>query len=317
MRRGRGFSLAELLVGLALLGAVASIAFAAHRWLLLSSARSSRWLLARDRAERTVAFLDPRIAHCGAGLAACRGRGDLQRALGRGEAVAQAISGWDDRHRAIVIYRDAPTGPAPAPEEDGVITGTGIGVVWTRPSGIVLRSRGPATTLAPGEAMAFDVVAGGRHASSFRSGDARDLWSWGVLPMAGIPLQIVSLSSRETVLRLAEPVGGPVEIPPVDELSIIRCERFLVRKETLYLQGLEAGWHPPSGYPREDGILALWAELRPAGRTLDVWILASGGPAVFGASERPVAWPGAAPWEGGFSRHELAVARASWRLEGM
>ena len=73
----------------------------------------------------------------------------------------------------------------------------------------------------------------------------------------------------------------------------------------------------PEQQPLEDGVLALWFEWRPALKCLDLWVLTSGGPAVFGPVPRPPSWPGEAPWRAVFSRHELHVSRASWRTENL
>ena len=55
----------------------------------------------------------------------------------------------------------------------------------------------------------------------------------------------------------------------------------------LCFQDLRTVWYPPYFQPLEDGVLALWFEWRPALKCLDLWVLTSGGPAVFGAVLKP------------------------------
>ena len=314
-RRGRGFTLVEVMVGMIVLASILLILTAGERWLVLSSTRTSRWLLARDRGRRVLAFVEPRVLNCGLGLSGCLGGGALQRALGRGMPGASRIASWSDSFRGVRIYKDAPTGPAPATEEDGVTAGPVFCVLYTMPSGLVLRApRG--ATLEPGGRVDLGIICGDAGNSGFRSGRFQDLRSWGVLPMTGLPFYIASLSARSAALRLADSAPAPVELPEVGELYLLRCERFSVINGKFEFQGMEADWYPPNSYPREDGILALWAEWRSVEKCLDLWVLASGGPSVFGGG-RPAGWPEAAPWNDDFGRHELCVSRASWRLENL
>ena len=108
----RAFTLAELLVGLMIAACLGAILTAGYRWVVLSSSRTSRQLLARDRALRAVAFIEPRALHVGLGLSACSGSGALQRALGRGVPDAPQIAGWPDSFRRIPPR--LPTAPASA-----------------------------------------------------------------------------------------------------------------------------------------------------------------------------------------------------------
>ena len=64
----RAFTLVELLVGLMIAACLGAILTAGYRWVVLSSSRTSRQLLARDRALRAVAFIEPRALHVGLGL---------------------------------------------------------------------------------------------------------------------------------------------------------------------------------------------------------------------------------------------------------
>lgn len=316
--RRPGFTLTEVLTGVVLLALLGLILAAGHRWLLLLSERSSRWLLARDRGQRVIAFIEPRVLHCGLGLSACRGEGALQRALGQGAYNAPTISRWSGPNREVRVYNDKPSWPTPAKEEDGVLRGTGFSVIYGRPSGLVVKTqRGGPLALAPGETAEFDVLAGDASGLGFRPGVFQDLRSWAALPLTGTPLHIVSAPGRRLSLRLAASASLPLDIPPVNELALLRCERFRAINGTFCFQGMEIDWYPPNFYPREEGVLALWIEWRRAGRTLDLWVLTTGGAAVFGPTARPAAWPQEAPWNEDFGQRELCVSRASWKLENL
>ena len=312
----RAFTLAELLVGFMIAACLGAILTAGYRWVVLSSSRTSRQLLARDRALRVVAFIEPRALHVGLGLSACSGSGALQRALGRGVSDAPQIAGWPDSFRGVRVYREGPIGLVPAAEKDGVFAGTAFCLLYALPSGMILRAEDGSADLKPGQRARFTVISAASGAP-FRSGRFQDLRSWGVLPLTGLPVHVASLSGRQATLRPAPSAPLPLEAPSVAELYLLRCERFCVQNETLCFQGMEADWYPPNFYPREAGILALWAEWRPGLRCLDLWVLASGGSSAFGGGGRPVAWPEDAPWKAEFGRHELCVARASWRIENL
>ena len=312
----RAFTLVELLLGLMIAACLGAILTAGYRWVVLSSSRTSRHLLARDRALRAVAFIEPRALHVGLGLSACCGSGALQRALGRGVSDAPQMAGWSDSFRGVRVYREGPIGLVPAAEKDGVFAGTALCLLYAMPSGMILRAEAGSADLKPGQRARFTVLSSSP-GTPFRSRHFQDLRSWGVLPLAGLPLHVISLSGRQATLRLAPSAPLPLDAPSVAELYLLRCERFCVRNETLCFQGMEADWYPPNFYPREAGILALWAEWRPGLRCLDLWVLASGGSSAFGGGGRPVAWPEDAPWKAEFGRHELCVARASWRIENL
>lgn len=312
----RAFTLAELLVGLMIATCLGAILTAGYRWVVLSSSRTSRQLLARDRALRAVAFIEPRALHVGLGLSACYGSGALQRALGRGIPDAPQIAGWSNSFRGVRVYREGPIGLIPVAERDGVFAGTALCLLYALPSGMILRARAGSADLKPGQRARFTVISAASGAP-FRSGHFQDLRSWGVFPLTGLPLHVASLSGRQVTLWPAPSAPLPLDAPSVAELYLLRCERFCVRNETLCFQGMEADWYPPNFYPREEGILALWVEWWPEARCLDLWVLASGGPAAFGEGGRPAAWPEEAPWSIEFGRHELHVARASWRIENL
>ena len=315
--RGRGFTLIETLMGLMILAVVGMILIAGQRWLTLITNRSSRWLLARDRGQRVISFLDARVLHAGLGLSACREEGALQRALGKGIGDAPVPSQWAG-DIFIRVYVEKPIWPTPAKEQAGVFRGTGLSIIYARPSGLVLKTLdGKSTTLYPGKSMEFNVLLGTVGNAGFLSGQSQDIRSWGVLPLVGMPFYLSSAVGRNLSLSLPASATTDAEIPPINELFLLRCERFRVLNGDFCYQTMETHWFPPNFYPREDGILAMWVEWSPKDKTLDLWVLATGGAAVFAPSARPATWPADAPWRDEFGRHELCVSRASWKLENL
>lgn len=315
----RGFSLVEVLLAMALGAALGAAILSAGRWLYLSSERASRLLLARERGERVLSFLEPRVLHAGLGLSSCRSDGALRRAFGHGSSGAPLLASWPARARPLQVYRESSgTWPDPAGNEGGVYRGSGLCLLYAIPSGVVLESPGGgAVSLDPGDGVRCSVLSGNPDGAIAAVGRFRDLRSWFALPLTGYPFYLSGRSGTELSLKLPDGAAASVELPPLNELFLLRCERFRVMNDTLYFQELREQWHPPAFQPREDGVLALWVEWRPALKCLDLWVLASGGAAVFGPVPRPLSWPGEAPWKKAFERHELHVARASWRAENL
>ena len=317
--RDKGFSLVEVLVAMAVGAILGTVLLAAGRWLYLTSERVSRILLARERGERVLSFLEPRVLHAGLGLASCRSDGALRRAFGHGFSNAPLIARWPDRLRPLQIYKE-PSGswPDQAEDEGGVYCGSGICLLYAVPSGILLEPRGgKAVVLNPGDILRCSVVSGSLEHSVSVAGLPRDLRSWYSLPLTGYPFYWEGGTASAPVLRLAAGVPGPVEIPPLDELLLLRCERFRVMNETLYFQELRDGWYPLGFQPREDGVLSLWFEWRPSLKCLDVWVLTTGGAALFPFTSKPSSWPAEAPWKAAFEHQTLQVVRASWRAENL
>lgn len=317
--RCRGFTLVEVLTAL-IVGAILGAALLeAWRWLSHSSERVSRTLLARDRGERVLSFLEPRVLHAGLGLSSCRADGVLRRAFGYGSPGAPMIASWPDHVRPLQIYKEfSGSWPDPAVNEGGVYRGGSLCLLYAVPSGVILKNEGGGSvTLEPGERLRGTVVSGSLSGAVSVAGLFHDLRSWFSLPLTGYPLFWEGGTPSKPVLKLADGVVGPVVAPPVNELYLLRGERFFVMNGTLYFQELRGSWYPPLFQPRENGVLALWCEWRPALRTLDLWVLASGGPAVFAPSARPSSWPVEAPWKKAFEEHEVFVSRGSWRAENL
>lgn len=311
----RGFTLVETLLSLLLLSAAGLLLVEGGRWLLLSSQRLSSWLLARERGQRVLSFIEPRVLHSGLGLSACREEGALQRALGRGTVEAQAISSWPLFQGCIAIFEEGPLGLIPVQEREGVFRGTALSCVYARATGVILKAA--QDSLSPGGRVKFEVLSETSAAQAGFTSTPQDLLGWGILPMTGMPLRVVSLARRTLTLNLSEAASDPVSLQGLHELFLPQCDRFHVSDEVFRFQGMRMGWYPANFYPREEGILALWCEWRPHNPSLDLWVLASGGPAVLGPSPRPSEWPEAAPWEPAFGKHELCVCRASWRPENL
>lgn len=318
-RHWRGFSLIEVLVALTVGAVLGAVLIATMRWVFLSSERVSRLLLARDRGERVLSYLEPRVLHTGLGLSSCRSPGLLRRAFGYGITKAPVIASWPDRARPLQVYKESGgIWPNPADDEGGVYRGSGLCLLYAVPSGVFLKNEGGGSvTLEPGERLRGTVVWGSLSGAVSVVGVFHDLRSWFSLPLTGYPLFWEGGTPSKPILKLANGVVGPVVVPPVNELYLLRGERFRVMNDTLYFQELWGAWHPPSFQPREDGVLSLWIEWRPALQCLDLWVLTSGGAAVFGPAPRPSSWPAEAPWKKEFERHEVYVSRASWRVENL
>ena len=311
----RGFTLIELLAGLLMLSALGLTLLAGERWLLLAVTRAERIFTARSRGHRVISFVEPRVLHAGLGLSSCRGAGALRQAFGDD---APMVANWSGSSPFIRVYKDTPIPMTPAEEENGVLRGTAFCALYARPSGLVLGTAdGEALSLSPGGTARLDILVGDWASSGFYTGRSRNLRSWGTLPLSGMPFYLVSRTGRKVSLSFAGSMSLPVELSPVDELLSLQCERFCVRSGVFCFQGMETGWYPPDFYPREEGVLALWVEWEPSSRAFSLWVLASGGPAVFGWTGRPAEWPEDAPWQEGFGQHELYVSRASWRLENL
>jgi prepilin-type N-terminal cleavage/methylation domain-containing protein len=312
----RGFTLIEILTGLLLLSAAGLMLAAGEKWLLLAMTRTEQRLLARDRGRRVIAFVEPRLLHAGLGLSKCRESGALLRNMS-GSGNVPAIVRLLGSNRYVIVYKETSSSLTPAKEENGVISGSAFCVIYGRPSGMIIRARDSAE-LQPGSTTRFDVVAGDWLESGFKANVSIDLRSWCALPLIGMPLLISSRTTAAISLSLAAGVSSPIDdIPPVNEMMCLCCDRFRVRDDVFRFQRMYDDWSPPAFYPREDGVLSMWVEWRPTNGTFDIWVLASGGPAVFGTSTRPFEWPDGAPWLDEFAAHELYVSRASWRLENV
>ena len=309
-RQHKAFTLIELLLGASLASVLGMVMLMWGGELLRAFNRSSAWLLAYERGQRVLTFLETKILHTGLGLSACRGEEACWRAFGRGEGPSVP--------RFLSVYREKSNRMSPAEEEDGVFRGTMFAFLYGRPSGLVVK-RAETSPAEPGGKVEFHLlssdVANKITRVGFQIGDRYDLTNWCALPLAGMPFFIESVLGRRLFLSPAPTVDALMDIPPVNELYLLRYERFRVVNGKLYFQSLRSGWSPY--YPREEGVLALWVEWRPGIRVLDLWVLTTGGPAPLGGSVRPSEWPEGAPWQEDFSCQTLCVSRASWRLENL
>ena len=129
--RGRGFLLVEVLTALMVGAVVGAAVLAAGRWFVLSSERVSRLLLARDRGERVLSYLEPRVLHAGLGLSSCRTGSLLRRAFGYGSSGAPMVATWTDRSRPLQVYKKlGGASPEPAGDEGGVFRGSGLCLLY-------------------------------------------------------------------------------------------------------------------------------------------------------------------------------------------
>ena len=310
-RQHRAFTLVELLLGAFLASVLGMIMLTWGGEFLRVFNRSSVWLLAHERGQRVLTFFETKVLHTGLGLSACRGE----------EACWQAFAqkAGPPVLRPLTVYQEKKSGQIdPAEEKNGVFSGTALALLYGRPSGLVVKRTG-GSPVNPGGGVEFSLLSDDTAAdiaeAGFQVGYMKNLTNWCALPLAGMPFYIDSASGRRLFLSLASTVNAPVDIPPVNELYLLRYEQFRIVNEKLYFRRLEAAWSPY--YPREEGVLALWVEWRPGIRVLDLWVLTTGGPAPLGGSVRPSEWPEGAPWHNDFTQHTLCVSRASWRLENV
>lgn len=318
-RTRRGFTLAETLVSVIVASAVGLMLVSAYKWMTDISARSSAWLLARSRGQRVLNFIEPRVMHCGLGLWACRSPGALRLALGAGRDDAPIPSLWDPSERSLRIYMYDPLRGLQPAQGGGVLRGDALAVMYGMPTGVFLGTQdGAPARVEPGGSIEMRILQGSASGGDFFSeGAFRDITSWCAVNGVGMPFFITRArwNGGTVTLSLANTAQSAAEIPPVSEISALRCGRFRVMNGSFCVQWMDEVWTPFAYYPREDGVLALWAEFRPAERLLDVWVLSHGSGGAAGDGGRPRTWPSDAPWEDGFARGDLCVSRASWKLE--
>lgn len=320
-----GFTLIEILIGLIITGFMSAVLINFERWLVISSQRASSLLLARDRGERVIAFIEPRILNCALGFSECREKNLFQKALGKGIATKKElpdIANWS--YWPILIYDNQNNTMFNLVRGDnGVFRGTGFCVVYSRPSGLAIRNLNPEQEfLSPGDSAELEIFRGDADKLGLRYGsgydDFKDLRSWCVLPLSGVPLHIDALKNNKTLkLTLADSWDGALKLPAAGELYRIITERFFVMNETFRFSELQVSFYPQYGYPREDGVLALWIEWKPREKIFDLYVLTEGGVALSGKTGRPSSWPNEAVWHDDFENYELCVSRASWSIKNL
>ncbi|MBR0044616.1 MAG: prepilin-type N-terminal cleavage/methylation domain-containing protein, partial [Synergistaceae bacterium] len=130
MKKFKAFTLIEILIALLLSGILSLTLINALRYISLSSQKAARILLARERGERVIAFIEQRILHCAFGLSACKSKTLFQQALGKGtgkylSVIAQG-SQWP-----IIIYKDG-LSFVPVSETNGVYKGAAFAVIYAQ-----------------------------------------------------------------------------------------------------------------------------------------------------------------------------------------
>ena len=318
-KKYKGFTLIEILVGLVLSGFLSLILINALRWVLLTGQKASRVLLARERGERVIAFIEQRIRHCAFGLGACKTRELFQKALGRGTGkllspIAQAEQ-WP-----LIIYQDAMFNTAV--NINGVFKGIAFAVIYAQEAGLDIKIKDASVkTLSPGNSAEYEKMHGDSDASRLISSrEYQDIRSWCIMPSMGVPLHIDTFTvSGKLRLTLAASWPGDINLTPASNLYRLMADRFFAVYNTFRFQRLQKRWDDlaAAGFPRERGILALYCEFSPASKIFDLYILSSGGAAVFNKSSRPSDWPLDADWQNEFEDHELCVSKASWKIENL
>lgn len=316
-----GFTLIEVLIGLTITGFIGIILIDFTRWIVISSRRSAALLLARDRGERVIAFIEPRILHCALGLSECSTKNLFQKALGKGTGKELSqLTDWS--YLPIAVYINE-RGNLADKSSDGVFRGKSFAVVYSRPSGLAVRTLDKSKKfLSSGESILYKIFKGEISKTRFQgSSNYNDLRSWCVLPSAGVPFHIdtIFIDNNRLKLTLADSWHDNVEIPPICEVYTLAADRFYVAEidSEFRFQEMQILFYPASGYPRENGVLAMYVEWRPEKKIFDLYVLTSGGDAVYGKSSRPAAWPAEADWKRDFEDHELYVSRASWRIKNL
>ena len=321
MKKLKGFTLIEILIALLLSGALSLTLVNALRYISLSSQKAARILLAHERGERVIAFVEQRILHCAFGLSACKSNNLFKKALGNGTDKELSVLALSPQW-PIIIYQD---GQAfiPVSETNGVYKGAAFAVIYAQESGLDLKISNPnIKTLLPGKSVEYIRLRGDINSSGLKSSwQYSDIRSWCVFPAVGVPLHIDSLNLAKNKIKLTLAASWPEEIKltPAGSLYRIIAERFFAKTDSFKFQRLQNYWDEltSSGWPRELGILALYCEWRPANKIFDLYILSSGGAAVFNKNSRPEAWPLDADWQEDFADHELCVSKASWKIENL
>ena len=318
-KKYKGFTLTEILVGLVLSGFLSLILINALRWVLLTGQKASRLLLARERGERVIAFIEQRIRHCAFGLGACKTRELFQKALGNGTGKSLSplatSSQWP-----LIIYQD--TSFKPAVNTNGVFKGAAFAVIYAQEAGLDIQIKNPELKiLSPGQSAEYEKMHGDSDASRLISSrEYQDIRSWCIMPSIGVPLHIDSFTVRGKLkLTLAASWPENIKLTPASNLYRLIAEQFFAVYNIFRFKRLQNTWEDLAftGFPRERGILALYCEWRPAEKIFDLYILSSGGAAVFNKSSRPSDWPLDADWQNEFEQHELCVSKASWKIENL
>ena len=318
-KKHKGFTLIEILVGLVLSGILSLILINALRWVMLTGQKASRLLLARERGERVISFIEQRIRHCAFGLGACKTRELFQKALGRGTDKALSPIAQVDQW-PLIIYKNAAFNPAV--NNNGVFKGSAFAVIYVQEAGLDIKITNPdLKILSPGQRAEYDKMHGDSNASGLKSSkEYQDIRSWCVMPSIGVPLHIDSFTvSGKLRLTLAASWPENINLTPASNLYKLMAERFFAIYNIFRFQRMQNTWNDlaSQGFPREQGVLALYCEWRPASKIFDLYILSSGGKAVFNKSARPSDWPLDADWQSEFEQHELCVSKASWRIENL
>ncbi len=311
--RRSGFTLVEILTAVALASAVWILLLSMFHHLTLLTIRSSNLMLAEERGRYALSVLEPRVLHASFGVLWESGSDRFQRSFGGKSSSFPPPALW--LRGPLQIWQ----GLKPVSEIDGVSKGRALVVLYAVPSTFrAYIDHNRAISLSEGDPATIDLISPESPEiirDRLNVGMERDLWSWVTFPCMKLPVHVVARSGARITVRLAEKSDLNATLMPYDEMHYLRGERFQVENETLYSESLRTAW--VSSQPRVDGILEMWFNWVPSERLLDVWVLASGGPAAFGGSGRPATWPAEAPWRKSFERHDMKVLRASWLVRNL
>ncbi|MBR0316072.1 MAG: hypothetical protein IJQ99_04335 [Synergistaceae bacterium] len=354
MRRSKGFILAEILISMMLQAGFVIVLCGAFYLLVSFESDVQMKLVARQRGQRVIQYIDQRIRTAGLGFSELKSVSEVQKTLKPFvessdrplyNNVKKNLSNIAGLRLPVAIsntQKDSPTETQFRTEAN--------------PYNIVnsIVQRGDTLTLLyPKREMDTDVNLVIINKSEINSDDEyiptyefisdkytknkfskeadsdkrkKSIENYAVMAGAGEPLYVSEWPSSKTI-KLETLAHTPTSAEPIiisgDELLYLKGERIFVSggnsDRNFVFQELTDDWSTPYYY--QDGILEIYFELNTKTNILDLYVLSSGG--LDGKiHERPSAWPTNAlrpgKWESSSYRyHVVYVSRASWKLDNV
>ncbi len=335
LRARKGFIFTEILTGLILqAGLILSMMFCA-RYLILFYVKMSRILLARERAQNVILYLEPRIKNAGLGLWKCQT--DANTFHNVFTDTQMGLKALEEFKYPLNVTNNFYSGEPPK-DLNGIITGKCLSVLYSPPHeglNVVLESsKSEILQVSPDHRAKNYLIRGNYDKDTFDSRvyhysatSHRDIRSWIVIPSAGIPF-FAWRNGSYLEIKMSSRTNLKAELPAVTDFLLMRAERFY----TYTIEDSKTGqksyelradelittkWNVSS---LEKGIIKMHLELHKKSNTLDLYLLSEGGEYVSlsgGENSKPKAWPDNADWDDEFLKHELHVQKASFKIENV
>ena len=343
MRHSRGFILAEILTGMMLQASFVVVLCGTFYMMLTFYSRTHQVLSAGQNGERVITYVEQRIQSVGVGMWECRKPGDIINAMNpltlkngsdvrplHGLCLPVSVS-WDNTVHStdtvidntthkIIKYRGNVLTLIYAEREmykDAVLTTYDSGTLdknYYKKSFVLLNSEKAATS---------------KFTNNNPSAPAQDIRMWTVMQSSGLPMYLYEKPENNSPITLGVSSNIPrsVDIHPISELLYLRGEKMFVDNDTtatgaaknFRYQTLTNDWGREESY--QASILEIYFVLHTEAdtespRTLDLYVLSSGGTNSSGNTEKPKDWPG--KWnDSEYSKHTVYVSRASWKLHNL